>query len=249
MTGARYDVIGRGYAARRRADPRIASAVVAALGDARLILDVGAGAGSYEPADRSVVGLDPSPTMLAQRPANAGPAVVGTAERLPFATGAFDAVLAVLTVHHWPDRAAGYAELRRVARRRVVLTYEPAVHDRLWVVSDYVPEIAALDDARPGFCAEEVAEGVGASRIETVPVPWDCTDGFIMAFWRRPEAYLDPAMRAATSGFAALEPAVVDRAMTQLRADIDSGAWEARHGHLREVAELDAGLRLVVAED
>lgn len=252
MTGPRpspvYDSIGRGYAARRVADARIRAALVAALGDARRVLDVGAGAGSYEPVDRAVVALDASTTMLGQRRAGAAPAVAGTAEALPFADGAFDAVMAVLTVHHWEDRRAGYAELRRMAGRRVVLTYEPAVHNRLWVVADYVPEIAALDARRPGFCVDEVAAGIGADRVVEVPVPWDCTDGFIMAFWRRPEAYLDPAMRAATSGFSSIDQRAVDAAMARLRADLDSGAWDARYGALRERDELDAGLRLVVAD-
>lgn len=243
-----YDTIGPGYAKRRVADPRIRAAVLEALGDARRVLDVGAGAGSYEPQDRQVVALDASATMLAQRPAGSAPAVAGDAERLPFAGGAFDAAMAVLTVHHWSDRRAGYAELRRVAPRRVVLTYEPSVHNRLWVVVDYVPEIAALDERRPGFCVDEVAEGIGADRVIAVPVPWDCTDGFIMAFWRRPEAYLDPLARAATSGFPSVDQRAVGRAMARLREDLASGAWDERYGALRALAELDAGLRLVIAD-
>jgi SAM-dependent methyltransferase len=245
---ADYDTIGRGYASRRVADPRISDVVSAALGDARRILDVGAGAGSYEPADRRLVALDASPTMLAQRRVDAAPAVVGMAERLPFADRAFDAVMAVLTVHHWTDRQAGYGELRRVAPRRVVLTYEPAIHNAMWVVADYVPEIATLDEQRPGFCVDEVAEGIRATRVETVPVPGDCTDGFIMAFWRRPEAFLDPTVRAATSGFPAVDQRVVARAMARLRADLESGVWEERYGALRATDEFDAGLRLVVAD-
>lgn len=243
-----YDTIGHGYAARRVADPRIRAAVLDALGDAPRILDVGAGAGSYEPDDRAVVAVDLSAVMVAQRPAGSGPAVVGDATRLPFADRSFDAVMGVLTVHHWADRQAGYDELRRVAPRRVVLTYEPAVHNQLWVVADYVPEIAALDEARPGFCVAEVAAGIGATRVLTVPIPADCTDGFILAFWRRPEAYLDPAMREATSGFPLVDQQIVARAMARLRADLDSGAWDERYGWLRSLDSFDAGLRLVVAD-
>jgi SAM-dependent methyltransferase len=243
-----YDDIGRGYAGRRRPDPRIARLVAEALGDARLVLNVGAGAGSYEPHGSEVVALDLSATMLAQRPSGAGPSVLGTALRLPFPDDSFDAVMAVLTVHHWDDRLAGYAELRRVARRQVVLTYEPAVHNRMWLVAEYLPEIAALDEHRPGFCTAEVAEGLGGGHITTVAVPHGCTDGFIMAFWGRPEAFLDPATRRATSGFSMLEPEVVERSMTRLAADLASGAWDRRHGHLRHQAEYDAGLRLVVAD-
>ena len=246
---AHYDTIGRGYAARRVADPRIAAVVADALGDSGRILDVGAGAGSYEPAGREVTALDPSPVMLGQRPAANGPAVLGRAEYLPFGDGTFDAAMVVLSAHHWNDRRAGYAELRRVAARRVVvLTYEPNVHHRMWVVADYVPEIAALDDRRPGFGVAEVADGIGATRVVPVPIPWDCTDGFLMAFWRRPEAYLDPDVRAAASGFATLDQHVVTRAMERLRADLESGAWDARYGELRSRPTFDAGLRLVVAD-
>lgn len=244
-----YDTIGRGYSIRRVADPRIRAAVLAELGDAHRILDVGAGAGSYEPDDREVVAVDLSAVMLAQRTGGAGRAVVGDAARLPFADRSFDAVMGELTVHHWVDRRAGYGELRRLAPRRVVLTYEPAVHNQMWLVADYVPEIAALDEARPGFCADEVAAGIGATRVTTVPVPADCTDGFIMAFWRRPEAFLDPTTRQATSGLSLVDRRVVGRAMARLRADLDSGAWEERYGALRSLDSFDAGLRLVVADD
>ncbi|MHB8328386.1 MAG: class I SAM-dependent methyltransferase [Acidimicrobiales bacterium] len=241
-----YDAIGIGYADRRREDPRIRARILGALGDAARVLDVGSGAGSYEPGDRAVVAVDPSATMIAQRVAGAGPALRARAGALPFGDRSFDAVMAVLTVHHWPDRQAGYSELRRVASRRVVLTYEPAVHNQLWIVAEYVPEIAALDDRRPGFCVDEVAEGIGATEVVTVPVPWDCTDGFIMAYWRQPEAYLDNRMRQATSGFSVISQTAVQRGMRKLRADLASGSWEERHGHLRRLDEFDAGLRLVI---
>jgi len=246
---ADYDVIGRGYAVRRVADPRIGALVAEALGDAERVLNVGAGAGSYEPTDRIVTALDPSPVMLAQRGRGHGPATVGRAEELPFAAGSFDAVMSVLSAHHWTDRRAGYREMRRVAPRRVMLTYEPAVHNQMWLVSDYVPEIAALDTVRPGWGVAEVADGLGANRVATVPVPADCSDGFIMAYWRRPEAFLEPEVRAATSGFATIDQGAVERAMRRLRADLESGVWDERYGHLRSLPVLDVGLRLVVADE
>jgi SAM-dependent methyltransferase len=243
-----YDQIGSGYARLRQPDPRLADRVLTALGDARSVLNVGAGTGSYEPDDRAVIAIDPAATMLTQRPSDAGPAVRGAAEALPFGHDAFDAVMAVLTVHHWSDRQAGYAELRRVAARRAVLTYEPAIHNQLWIVSDYVPEIAMLDERRPGFCVAEVADGIGATDVVTVPVPWDCTDGFIMAYWGRPEAYFDPRVRQSTSGFSVIGQDAVRRGLRRLQADLVSGTWDKRYGDLRRMDELDAGLRLVIAD-
>jgi SAM-dependent methyltransferase len=243
-----YDVIGRGYATKRRPDPRIQAAINEALGDAKTVLNAGAGTGSYEPIDRAVVAIDPSVEMLAQRPRNQRRAARAVAENLPFRRNAFGAAMAVLTVHHWGDRQAGYAELRRVARRRVVLTYEPAIHNDLWIVRDYVPEIGELDRSRPGFSVAEVAEGIGASEIVTVPIPWDCTDGFITAYWRRPEAFLDPRVRQSTSGFSLVDQDAVTRGVHRLQADLASGAWEERYGDLAQIDELDTGIRLVVAQ-
>ncbi|MGH9302591.1 MAG: class I SAM-dependent methyltransferase [Acidimicrobiales bacterium] len=242
-----YDSIGVGYATHRRTDERINVLVLDALGDSERVLNVGCGAGSYEPGDRQLVGLDPSALMLAQRPPGSGPPVRGDAGALPFEDNAFDAVMAMLTVHHWPDRRRGYTELCRVARRRVVLAYEPSVHNQLWVVADYFPEIAALDDTRSGYGVDEVVRALGAREALTVPVPWDCTDGFIMAYWRRPEAYLDPQVRQSTSGFSSIDPRALDRGLRRLRADLESGEWATRYGYLRDLDEFDAGLRLVVS--
>jgi SAM-dependent methyltransferase len=241
-----YDAIGVGYADKRHPDPRIASRIVEALGAAQRVLNVGAGAGSYEPVDRTVVAVDPSTAMMGQRSPEVGPPVRAVAERLPFRDDAFDAVMAMLTVHHWADRRAGYAELCRVAPLRVVFTYEPEVHNRQWIVEDYVPEIAQLDHRRPGFSAAEVAHGIGATDMVTVPIPWDCTDGFIMAYWRRPEAFLDARVRRATSGFSLIDQRAVERGLRRLEADLASGAWAERYGYLKDLDELDTGLRLVV---
>ncbi|MCU1351230.1 MAG: SAM-dependent methyltransferase, partial [Acidimicrobiales bacterium] len=240
-----YDEIGIGYAGHRRADPRIAARIHRALGDAASVLDVGAGTGSYEPPGRRVVAVEPSPVMLAQRPVGAAPAVRATAGALPVRDGAFDAALVVLSLHHWPDPWAGLAELRRVARRQVVLTFDPVDHEAFWLVDDYLPAIAELASAHPPGPAA-VAEALGGA-VEVVPVPHDCVDGFMWAWWRRPEAYLDAGVRAAISAIAQLPPGVVEPAMARLADDLATGRWHERHGHLLARQEIDGGFRLVVA--
>jgi SAM-dependent methyltransferase len=241
-----YDTIGQGYARQRRPDPRIAAQLVAALGAAHSVLNVGAGTGSYEPPDRPVFAVEPSAVMLAQRPPGAGPAVRARAEALPFPDRAFDAILAVLTLHHWADRAGGLAECTRVARERIVLlTWDPEAN-AFWLLRDYLPAFVAAD--RRQFPPMAVyAEAFGpAARVEVaaVPVPRDCVDGFLGAYWARPAAYLDPAVRAGISSFALPGSAV---GLAQLRRDLASGAWNARYGHLLEHDALDLGYRLVVA--
>ena len=241
-----YDEIGTGYARYRRTDPRLAAPIHRALGRARSVLDVGAGTGSYEPPGRRVVAVEPSSVMLSQRPANAAPAIQAVAEALPLAAGSFDAAMAVLTVHHWSDRSTGFAELRRVARRRVVLAFEPTVHNRMWLF-DYLPEIAELEISRAPSI-EEVMEGIEARSATIVPVPHNCLDAMTIANWRRPRAYLDPAVRACGSGLRQVDPAVLERGVRDLALDLDSGRWVERYGDLLERAELDCGLRLVVGE-
>jgi SAM-dependent methyltransferase len=240
-----YDRIGVGYAAVRREDPSIAAAIHAALGDARTIVNVGAGTGSYEPRDRDVVAVEPSPAMLSQRPVGAAPAVQATAERLPFADGAFDAAMAILSDHHWPERAAGLRELRRVARRRaIVFQCELAAQvESFWLVRDY------LTTFRPAsMTIAELAEHLGARRIEPVPIRHDCRDGFLSAYWRRPRAYLDPRVRDGISVFRLLPPEDVDHAIERLRADLESGEWARRNADILERDEMDLGYRLVIAE-
>lgn len=243
--GAIYDRLGRGYAHRRRPDPRIARVLHAALGDARRVLDVGAGAGSYEPADRDVVAVEPSRVMIAQRMPDAAPVVRAVAGELPFADGVFDAAMAILTVHHWPDPARGLAELRRVARRIVVLTWQPEVSAAAsWLVRDYLPEVAIAE--RDLATLAHVVAGLPGSAIEEVLVPHDCSDGFFGAYWRRPEAYLDADVRAAISGFARIDAAVLERALARLAADLASRRWHERHAELGARDALDLGYRLVV---
>jgi SAM-dependent methyltransferase len=240
-----YDEIGVGYTTTRQPDPRIERAIHAALGDAASVVNVGAGAGSYEPRDRAVTAVEPSEVMIAQRPPGAAPVVRGVAERLPFPDGAFDASMAVITDHHWRDRARGLRELRRVASRRaVLLTYDPRFVDRFWLTRDYLPGFSTL----PGMAIDSVAAHLGAQRIEPVPIPADCRDGFMPAWWARPEAYLDARVRAGISVFARLSPEEVSDALARLRADLDSGAWHERNAELVGRDALDLGFRLVVAE-
>jgi len=237
---ALYDRIGDGYAGLRRADPRIAARLVAALGPPAPLLNLGAGTGNYEPEDRWVVAVEPSVEMIRQRPARAAPAVRAVAQALPFAEGAFEAGLAVLTVHHWPDPIAGLRELRRVVRGRIViLTFDPAA--RPWL-TDYVPALAALDEARmPPL--EVYAQALGQVRITPLAIPHDCTDGFLYAYWRRPEAYLDPRLRSGSSSFRVLADA--GGGLERLREDLANGAWDRRHGALRERDSYEAGYRLI----
>jgi SAM-dependent methyltransferase len=246
---AAYDGIGRGYARHRTADSRIAARLHAALGDAATVVDVGAGTGSYEPPDRRVVAVEPSAVMVAQRPPGAPPAVRAVAGALPFPDRSFDAAMAVLTVHHWERPLAGLAELDRVAARVVVLADDPDAHARHWLWQDYVP--AVLPFARSGLPAAAIAQALGADRVETVPVPHDCTDGFGWAHWRRPEAYLDPDVRACISGLALVEqtdPRGVARGLDRLRADLASGAWHRRYAALLDRDTVDGGFRLVVRD-
>lgn len=242
-----YEQHGRTYARHRRADPRIAARIRTALGDAETVVNVGAGAGSYEPTDRWVLAVEPSATMRAQRPQGAAPAIDARAEALPLDDDAVDAAMACVTIHHWQPPDAGLAELRRVARGPVVaFTFEldglPA-----WQ-QDYLAEGLAIE--RPRFQSiEAVAEALGGrTRVERIPTPADCSDGFFEAYWNRPEGLLDPAVRAAQSMWPLLPPGVEERIVERLAADLQSGAWDAEHGHLREMDALDGALRLVVSE-
>ena len=245
-----YEQHGRDYAVLRRTDPRIEARVHAALADARTVLNVGAGTGSYEPADRYVLAVEPSATMRAQRPPTAAPALDATAEHLPFDDDSFDAAMAMVTIHQWGDVERGLRELRRVSRGPVVvLTVDAPALRRFWL-ADYFPEVVALDETRfPTI--ERVVDVLGADggqvRVDAVPIPLDCVDGFGEAFYGRPEAFLRSEVRAATSGFGLTDPAVVRRGLDRLADDLAGGAWDRAHGHLREQAEYVGALRLVVA--
>jgi SAM-dependent methyltransferase len=242
---ARYDSIGRTYTATRQTDPRIAARIWAALGDARTVVNVGAGTGNYEPPDREVTAVEPSEVMIAQRAPGAAPAVRASAEQLPFGDDAFDAAMAVLTLHHWSDWRAGCAELRRVARDRVVVfSWDPTYRGRMWLSAEYFPTFSWQDVREfPSLRAQATAL---QATVEVVPVPWDCRDGFFSAFWRRPEAYLDPAVRAGISTMARREDELAD-GIARLRSDLESGEWARRHADLLDLEELDLGYRLLVA--
>jgi SAM-dependent methyltransferase len=238
-----YDAIGAGYAAGRRTEPRIAQRIWAALGDAETVLNVGAGTGSYEPPGRAVTAVEPSAVMRAQRPPGAAPCVAAYAEDLPFADGAFDAAMAVMTDHHWRDNAAGMRELRRVARRVVVFQFDNALAGRFWLVRDYVPEFLEL---AAGPSLTERTAPLGPRDTEVVEIPADCVDGFFHAHWRRPAAYLREDVRRVTSVWSQLGPAVEARAVARLERDLADGTWAARHGDLLGLAASDQGARLVI---
>jgi SAM-dependent methyltransferase len=243
---ALYDRIGVTYTATRGEDPRLAAAIHDALGDAVTVVNVGAGTGSYEPADRKVVAIEPSEVMIAQRAPDAAPAIVATAEALPLADASVDAAMAVLTDHHWADRARGLREMRRVARRRaVVFQHDPAVAERFWLTRDYLPTF--LRRLR-GKVLADMMRPLGDVEIRPVPIPHDCRDGFLAAHWRRPHAYLDRAVRAGISVFAMLPEDEVATAVRRLRADLESGAWAERNADILDLDELDLGFRIVVAE-
>jgi SAM-dependent methyltransferase len=246
----RYDTIGAGYGRTRRPDPRLARWIRAALGDAKTVVNVGAGLGSYEPDDLDVTAVEPAAAMIAARPPAAAPCVLAAAESLPFAEASFDAAMAVLTMQHWSDVTAGLRELRRVARRRVVLfTWDPEFGDTLWLTTDYLPLIRRRD-RRIFPRLPVVLAGLQPQRgftIDPVLIPHDCTDGFLGAWWRRPEAYLDPVVQAGISSFCELGLTVTGPPLARLAADLGSGEWRRRYGHLLELDELDLGYRLVTA--
>jgi SAM-dependent methyltransferase len=243
---ALYDRLGVSYTATRREDPRIAAAIHAALGDTLTVVNIGAGAGAYEPDDRKLVAIEPSRVMIAQRPRDAAPAIVASAEDLPLADDSVDAAMAVLTDHHWQDRARGLREMRRVARlRAVVFQHEPHVGAEFWLVRDYLPSFLRV---LHGKKLTELMAPLGDVELVPVPIPHDCADGFLGSFWRRPHAYLDPEVRAGISVFHLLPEDEVAAAVQALGADLESGAWARRNADILERDELDVGFRVVVAE-
>lgn len=247
-TPPRYDSIGHGYAARRREEPRFRELILTALGNARSVVNVGAGTGSYEPRDRHVVAIEPSDVMAAQRPRELVPALRAPAHCLPLRDGSVDAAMSILSVHHWDEhQEQGIRELRRVATGPVVLlTCDPEVSGAMWLMDDYLPEVAELDRRIfPSMRRLSTWLG-GKTRIQIIPIPRDCCDWMLMSFWAHPDRVLDASARNSTSGFARMQPEVVDRVVAAVQQDLLDGTWDARHGHLRRLDEYDAGLRLVV---
>lgn len=241
-----YETLGATYTTTRCTDPQIAAQIWAALGDAQTVLNVGAGTGSYEPPDRQVLAVEPSARMRAQRPLHAAPCVAGSAEHLPFADHTFDAAMAVCTLHHWQDPEAGLRELRRVARRVVVFAFDTSDPTQFWLTRDYLPECAALRSCRILTQLDALASAIGA-RLEPVPIPWDCVDGFYEAYWRRPDAYLEAHVRRGISVWRQVGVAAEQRAVQHLRTDLATGRWAERNRELidRDAAEL--GARLLIA--
>lgn len=243
-----YDSIGRNYADFRRPDRRIASAIVAALGDAESVANVGAGTGSYEPLDRTVVAVEPSDVMIRQRPPQAAPCLQGTAEALPLETASVDAAMAILSAHHWTDLARGFGEMARVARKRaVLLTWVPDAAP-FWLTEDYFPEIVAHDRTifpDSAALAAMLERAIGPVRMAPVPIPHDCTDGLLCAYWRRPECYLSAEVRGAMSSFARIDAGA---GLARLRSDLSSGRWAERNRHLLALDALDLGYRIVCCD-
>jgi SAM-dependent methyltransferase len=242
-----YDRIGARYCTTRRPDPRIASQIHAALSTMGTVINVGAGTGSYEPA-QTAAAIEPSMVMITQRPSGSAPCIQATAEALPLRDKCVDAAMAVLTVHHWSDVAAGIDELRRVTRHRIViLTWDQTVTRNFWLLREYLPDAARISDALY-VPVDRLVELSGGAQVQTVPVPYDCTDGFGAAYWRRPEAYLDPTVRAGISMLAYAGEATLAEGLTRLAADLRSGQWHQRHSGLLEQQQLDAGYRLLISD-
>lgn len=240
---AKYDTIGLNYAELRRPDPRIGARIAKALGPARTVVNIGAGTGSYEPSDRDVTAVEPSIEMIRKRSPGAAPVVQASADSLPFPDRSFDAAMAVLTIHHWPDKQAGLREIRRVTRGPIViLTFDPGA--RPWL-TDYFPQLSALDEAQMPSLTD-YARWLGSVRIEPVPVPRDCSDGFLYAYWVRPHAYLDARVRSGSSSFWSIDD--VGSGLERLRGDLETGEWQRAYGHLLHQPDYDAGYRLVIAD-
>lgn len=247
MGTARYDAIGRNYSQFRQTEPTWAAQLDAALGPAQHVLNVGAGTGNYENLNRRVSALEPSKVMIEQRDVTASPCVQGVAEALPFVDDAFDATMGVLTMHHWPDRLAGLAELARVAGRHVYTVYEAASAQEFWLL-DYFPETRLLPMERAAPNAATIDSVLRVIDEQILWVPRDCVEGFAAASWARPHDYLDPEMQRAISLFALSEPNVRERGTAKLAADLESGAWHDKYGDMLELDQADFGYRLVIAE-
>ena len=244
-----YETIGVGYSVGRRSDPRWQEAIDSVIGDARRVINIGAGTGSYEPSERTVIAVEPSELMVSQRPKAAAHVVMAAAENVPIVSGWADLTMTLLSIHHWMDWRAGISEMRRLAPRQLVLTYDPDLYASFWLLRDYLPEVAASEKTRAPR-VEDIAEELGGDvEVIVLDVPWDCIDGVLSAQWRRPAAYLDPQIRACCSGLAQANQRVVEGAVRELANDLDSGAWEQKNKELIAMNSFDAGFRLVVSSE
>ena len=247
--GSLYNVIGSGYAQTRREDPDLYNRILASLSNSQTVVNIGAGAGSYEPRDRNVIAVEPSEIMAKQRSLGAPPVVKATADSLPLHDKSFDAAMTIISIHHWhPDQRNGIKEMCRVSRKRVVVvTIDPRVCGSMWLLSDYMPEVAELDH-RIFPLPETICDWLNSeTQIETVPISRDTPDWTLMSFWAHPERVLDPAARASTSGFARQPEAVIKRVVSEVSRDLKNGRWDEKYGQLRSLSEFDAGLRIITA--
>ncbi|MBT4083563.1 MAG: class I SAM-dependent methyltransferase [Gammaproteobacteria bacterium] len=245
-----YDTIGKSYSSTRQPDPRIAKQILSALGSATSVANIGAGTGSYEPEDRQVIAVEPSATMISQRQDNKSCLIQGSAEKLPLANQSVDAALAILTIHHWTDLAAGIQEMHRVARNEVViLSWDQAVWEsNFWMIRDYHQQALEADRHR-AIPIEQLCSYFKSSDVSVVPIPHDCMDGFHGAFWQRPEAYLDPVVRAGISTYANMSNQQELDIVGRLQADLEDGSWRLRNAHLLQLEEIDLGYRLIVGQN
>lgn len=243
-----YDEGDSDYAALRRTDPRIARWIDSGLGGAQSVINVGAGAGSYEPTDRLVLAVEPSASMRAQRPRCLSPAIDATAKALPFDDNSFDAAMATITVHQWADLDRGLREMRRVSRGPVViLGFDPDAVGQFWL-ADFAPELIAVVRRRDPPIAHILDVLGGTSKVSVVPIPIDCVDGFLECYYARPESFLDPAVRRSQSVWSFIDGPTTDRIIDRLSTDLGSGAWDRRFGALRTQPYFIGSLRLIVAE-
>ena len=241
-----YEADGAHYSAIRRPEPRFARKIRDALGDASTLINVGAGAGSYAPEDLSVTAVEPSASMRSQRPAHLAPALDAVAEDLPFPDQAFDAALASVTVHQWSDLGGGLAELRRVTRGPVVImTFDPVSLREFWL-GEYAPAMMERESGRMPDLGELAAQLGGNVRIDELPIPADCSDGFAEAYFGRPEAFLDARVRKSQSAWGFIDAEEEHRSVERLRAALEDGSWDHRFLGLRSVSEYPGSLRLVV---
>lgn len=244
MTDPVYDRIGVGYARQRRPEPTWQFQLEAALGSASTVVNVGAGTGSYEPRGRQVLAVEPSALMIRQQPRGSADAVQALAEQLPFADRQFDVAMATVTLHHWTDWAAGVREMLRVAERAVIVHFDPTLHSEFWLVRDYLPELTDVWFGVPSVNEVAAAMGPGATAQDLL-VPWDCIDGFLPAYWRRPEAYLDAVVQQSMSGLQLLDPRVLTSGLRRLASDVNDGTWRRDHAALLQADALDVGWRLL----
>ena len=243
-----YDKLGGEYSSQRRTDPRIAAYVDAALGAAKTVLNVGAGAGSYESADRYFAAIEPSSVMRAQRLTNNKvPAINAKADHLPFDDGAFDASMAMVTIHHWPDIQAGLKEMRRVTKGPVVImTFDPDALNDFWNAV-YFPELIEIERTRYAPINNIVEFLGGACEVQKIPIPLDCVDGFQEAFYGRPEAFLEKAVRQSQSAWGFLAAGREDQLVKSLADDLASGEWDRKYGLHRTMPYFTGALRLIIA--